>query len=445
MLLARRFSVSCNAKQMLTRIASAKCEISPPHSDLHQHHHHHRPSTAAPGWHGSRSIAAMAAASAPGLWGLGSGISRRGFASKTTSVSVGTTAAPLAPLPPPTTTTTTSTTSTASAAAVPPSTVTTVSTGTQTDPVSAAAETVQQHGHAIPASDLREFQELLSHDTHISDILLKDHPVDPHVLQGGDPLHKLEDLTEIFPREYAMHHLEMLQHLPTVEFIESMMVTMHETTGLPWWEVIMMCTFGLRMVALPFQVLLQRNTNILETLQFDIRRIHKEMEVAEHKDLPAKEMLALLREHKVHPLAPLSTMVVPFLFPPLFLSFFGAVHNLTLGHAGLATGGALWFTNLMIADASFVLPVLSGLTWLGVMELGGSQLYYTTGWLRQLCRMLSIAWIPICATLPSGVFMFWITSNIIEIIRLTIFRRDRVRDLFGIPRLSTLKRVRDAW
>jgi hypothetical protein len=59
--------------------------------------------------------------------------------------------------------------------------------------------------------------------------------------------------------------------------------------------------------------------------------------------------------------------------------------------------------------------------------------------------MLSLAWIPICSTLPSGVFMFWITSNILECLRIAVFRKDKVRDLFGIPRLSALKRVRDAW
>jgi hypothetical protein len=82
-----------------------------------------------------------------------------------------------------------------------------------------------------------------------------------------DPIHSLDELIKVFPPAYAKHHIEVLQHLPTVKFIEESMVALHEATGSPWWAVIAACTLGMRVIALPFQALLQRNTNRLEKLQ----------------------------------------------------------------------------------------------------------------------------------------------------------------------------------
>jgi hypothetical protein len=49
--------------------------------------------------------------------------------------------------------------------------------------------------------------------------------------------------------------------------------------------------------------------------------------------------------------------------------------------------------------------------------------------------------IPLTSSIPSGVFCFWITSNVMEIVRLRIFATDGFRDFFGIPRLSELPPV----
>lgn len=136
-----------------------------------------------------------------------------------------------------------------------------------------------------------------------------------------------------------------------------------------------------QVLVLPFQVLLQRNTTVLECIQPEVHDIavslHSSGKGIEDRKVQVQKseaLFALFKSKKVHPFSPISTMVVPLVFPPLFLSFFGAIHNLCLAHAGMASGGALWFSNLMVADSSFVLPVLSGLSWLALMEVGGSQL-----------------------------------------------------------------------
>lgn len=67
-----------------------------------------------------------------------------------------------------------------------------------------------------------------------------------HLPSDVDPIHDIDALLQVFPREYAVHHLELLQNLPTVKFLEHAMVDLHESTGLPWFGIIAGCTLGLR-------------------------------------------------------------------------------------------------------------------------------------------------------------------------------------------------------
>ena len=47
--------------------------------------------------------------------------------------------------------------------------------------------------------------------------------------------------------------------------------------------------------------------------------------------------------------------------------------------------------------------------------------------------MMAIAFIPITAGVSSGVLVFWVTSNLWDIMRVNILNKDRVRRALGIP------------
>jgi hypothetical protein len=110
-----------------------------------------------------------------------------------------------------------------------------------------------------------------------------------------------------------------------------------------------------------------------------------------------------------------NTVVFPFILPPMVLSVFGAVHNMCLSEPTMATGGTLWFPDLIVvrlivvrlivvrlivvrlivvrhgrggrpgacrlvgvlpppsqSDSTMVLPILSAVTWLWLMEVGAA-------------------------------------------------------------------------
>lgn len=80
----------------------------------------------------------------------------------------------------------------------------------------------------------------------------------------------------------------------------------------------------------------------------------------------------------------------------------------------LATEGALWFPNLLLADPHLVLPfVLSGTILLNI--LGGRTPYAAMGtWQRRITRSLSLVALcigPLMLNVPSALLIYWISSS----------------------------------
>ncbi len=134
--------------------------------------------------------------------------------------------------------------------------------------------------------------------------------------------------------------------------------------------------------------------------------------------------------------------IIPIAFPPVILSVFGAIHNMCLANPEFAHGGTLWFTNLMDTDHSQVLYVLSSLTWLWNVEIAAGSLYLKDGKIRVVTRVIALASIPIVSTMPCGVMVFWVTSNLWEITRVHILRNEKLRKLLRIPLQSELPPVK---
>jgi YidC/Oxa1 family membrane protein insertase len=161
---------------------------------------------------------------------------------------------------------------------------------------------------------------------------------------------------------------ESLYHLFFSREVFTMMNTMRAEFGLTWWQAITAFTIGLRFVVLPLNVSLVRNTLRVQHIQPQIDDLDERMcNKANPEDQlkAATELRQLFRDHKCHPL---KNIITPFLFPPIFLSLFGAVHWLCMNEPALHTEGLLWFPDLSAPDISNALPVLSALTWLASFE-----------------------------------------------------------------------------
>jgi YidC/Oxa1 family membrane protein insertase len=75
-------------------------------------------------------------------------------------------------------------------------------------------------------------------------------------------------------------------------------------------------------------------------------------------------------------------------------------------------GGILWFQNLSDADPYFILPVLSALTMLAATEITSKNIDPQQRWLM---RLLPIGITIFLWSFPAGLFVYWITSNLVTL------------------------------
>ncbi len=88
---------------------------------------------------------------------------------------------------------------------------------------------------------------------------------------------------------------------------------------------------------------------------------------------------------------------------------------------------------LLLTDPTVALPVLMSLSLIGLAEIQDTTDKVAKMKARAMMRGMSVIMLPLTAKEPSGVFVFWISSNIASAVTSLILRDERSRAYFGMP------------
>lgn len=174
--------------------------------------------------------------------------------------------------------------------------------------------------------------------------------------------------------------------------------------GAPWWLSIMMLTVIVRTLLFPITYRQVKSMRKMQDLKPDMDRIR-----TEHKEdvqTQRAEMAKLYQERKVNPLG---GCLPVFIQLPIFLVLYYTIRHFDKLES-FRTGGLLWFQDLTQPDHLFILPVLYVLTMMASQEI---TIRNTASQQKQLMRFLPIIFGFFLARFPSGLFVYWITSNCI--------------------------------
>src|SRR5829696_7504788 len=119
-------------------------------------------------------------------------------------------------------------------------------------------------------------------------------------------------------------------------------------------------------------------------------------------------MVKLYKERKLHPLGGCLPLVIQL---PIFLVLYYTIRHFDTLES-FRTGGLFWFQDLTQPDHLFILPVLYVLTMMASQEI---TIRNTAPQQAQLMRMMPLVFGAFLAFsgFPSGLFVYWITSNLI--------------------------------
>ena len=199
--------------------------------------------------------------------------------------------------------------------------------------------------------------------------------------------------------------LDFLRNLldPLFSLMGATLSTFHGW-GAPWWLAIVMLTIVVRTLLFPLTYRQVRSMRRMQDLKPDMDRIR-----ADYKDDVQKqreEMAKLYQERNVNPLG---GCLPVFIQLPIFLVLYYTIRHFDKLES-FRTGGLLWFTDLTQPDHLFILPVLYVLTMMASQEL---TIRNTAPQQAKLMRFLPIIFGFFLARFPSGLFVYWVTSNLI--------------------------------
>jgi mitochondrial inner membrane protein COX18 len=247
-----------------------------------------------------------------------------------------------------------------------------------------------------------------------------------------------------------------------VHYIQDNLLYFHEITGFSWWATIITSTVLIRcLMTLPLTVyqnyILAKVENISLEFKDMVNEIKRETTIAKksfnltdqqctvlYKRSLKKQWHNLIVRDNCHPFK--ASLVIWFQIPVWVCMSF-ALRNLVNIQAGdpaslitfmeLSTGGIGWIPNLTEPDHSWILPVAFGLTNLTIIELQRmsklrqpSKMYNI---FTNVFRGFSIVMIPVAASVPSCMCLYWMTSSCVGLVQNLILVSPKVRRILRIP------------
>ncbi|KAM4809862.1 cytochrome c oxidase assembly protein COX18, mitochondrial [Rhinophrynus dorsalis] len=247
-----------------------------------------------------------------------------------------------------------------------------------------------------------------------------------------------------------------------VHLAESLLITLQESSGMPWWANIVCATLALRTtVTLPLSVyqmyILAKVENLQPEIETLAKRLRYEVSVygKQHgwSDKVAKFQFkknlkriisGLYVRDNCHPFKAslLIWIQIPmWIVVSLALRNFSAVTtDTTAGESvqkQLAEGGALWFPDLTLPDSTWILPVSLGLVNLLIVEMFALRKIELSRFqkiITNCIRGISVLMIPIAATVPSSMALYWFSSSCVGLAHNLLLRSPALRRVFRIPR-----------
>ncbi|KAI7801655.1 cytochrome c oxidase assembly protein COX18, mitochondrial [Triplophysa rosa] len=240
---------------------------------------------------------------------------------------------------------------------------------------------------------------------------------------------------------------------------EQLLVSTQQITGLPWWASIMCTTLALRTaVTLPLGIYqtiiiakveaLQKEIAVLaHQLRFEISVKAKEKGWSERtcKFHFKKNLRRIVSELYIRDNChPFKASLLIWVQLPMWVCLSLALRNLSLGighvplasDAALATGGTLWFQDLTLPDSTWIIPVSLGLINLFITEIFALRQLEPSKfqkYVTNFIRGISLVMIPVAATVPSSMSLYWLISSCVGLAHNLLLRSPRFRSVCRIP------------
>lgn len=166
---------------------------------------------------------------------------------------------------------------------------------------------------------------------------------------------------------------------------------------------IILMTVVIKMVLYPLTVKQVKSMKAMQEMQPEMKKLQTKFK--DKPEMMQKEMAALYKKSGVNPLAGCLPLIAQM---PILIGIFYSIRDYTY----VGSPSFLWLSNLSEPDHLYILPVLSALTTFIQQKQTMTESNQQTK-MMMIFMPLFIGWISL--TFPSGLVIYWVVSNIMQI------------------------------
>ncbi len=196
---------------------------------------------------------------------------------------------------------------------------------------------------------------------------------------------------------------------PLENFLQSVLVWLHESVGFSWAWSIVALTVLVRIVLVPVTV---KQIHSMQNLQAHAPEMKALQQKWKHdKQRQNEELMKFYRENKINPAASCLPIVLQI---PIFISLFYVLREFDDDVLPIYGGSVDWLNLVDITE-----PVKDGwgpllLVIYVASQLSSSYFMSTTmqGAQRILLMVLPVLFVPFILNFPAGLMLYWLTTNL---------------------------------
>ncbi|XP_044753625.1 cytochrome c oxidase assembly protein COX18, mitochondrial [Coccinella septempunctata] len=263
--------------------------------------------------------------------------------------------------------------------------------------------------------------------------------------------------------QYYSEIFRGLSESTPVLFIQKSLIDIHNYSGLPWWATIICSTVLLRAtITLPLAIYQQIILARLELLKYEMNELVKELKkeatiatkMYKWDERTARNIYnyslksnwkKLIIRDNCHPF---KTSILLWVQIPLWISVSMSLRNLIYMQPvknisaeiisnQLSSQGFCWIQNLTEVDSTYILPITFGLINLSLIELATMSKVTVPSKLQKIMtnifRGFTVLMIPISASVPSGLVLYWTTSSMFGLVQNLTLLSPKVKRFCQIP------------
>ncbi|KAF5296179.1 hypothetical protein FQA39_LY12633 [Lamprigera yunnana] len=261
--------------------------------------------------------------------------------------------------------------------------------------------------------------------------------------------------------------IRTLSESTPVEYLQKFVISLHNTTGLPWWATIVCTTIFLRSaVTIPLAIYQHYILAKVQNARIEFTELQKELqkEVAiaiklynwddktakfHYKRSLKKQWNLLIVRDNCHPVK--ASLLIWFQIP-LWVCFSTTLRNIVYKlpenapnsvtvFNELSTSSFYWISSLTEVDSTFILPILFGIMNLLIIEIQSLSKNAPPTKIQKFIinfgRGLTIVLVPIAASVPSCLPLYWTTSSLYGCLQNLVLMSPKFKRICCIPTTST--------